>query len=180
MNRRFAALLIGASVSLSPLTGCSSYSAVSEYEQSQNQRKSFQETVTAAGGKIEMKSYQVATVSGTAWNLNLANAKVPDELITLMVGTAYLAEADLSKSSITDEQLLKMDELKLLQFTMNLNLSDTAITDASFSKLKNMRAVKSIKLKGSKVTKAGVDQFKKAYLANPELVPIFKKPVIEL
>ncbi|HVJ87553.1 MAG TPA: hypothetical protein VM452_17975 [Caulifigura sp.] len=180
MRTRYLLATLACSATLNLLTGCSRYSAVSEYQQTQEQRKSFLETVAATGGKIEMKSYKVANVSGSAWNMNLANATIPDELITLMVGTGYLGEANLSKSSITDAQLLKMDELKLLQLTMNLDLSNTAISDESFSKLKHMRAASKINLKGTKVTKAGVEAFRKAYLANPETIVIFKKPVIEL
>ena len=160
--------------------GCSSYSAVSDYQKVQEERKNFEQTVASAGGKVELKTYSVAGVSGGAWNLNMANATVPDSAITQMVGTSYLAEANFSKSSITDAQLLKMNELNLLQFTMNLDLSGTAISDESFSKLTSMRAVKKINVKGSKVTKAGVDAFRKAYLASPNTIPLFKKPVIEL
>lgn len=172
--------LSAAAVMAAAITGCSSYSSVSSYEQAQGQKKSFVNTVTSAGGKVELKHYSVAGVSGDAWNLSMANAKVPDDVITLMAGTSYLAEADFSKSSITDAQLLKMDELQLLQVTMNLDLSDTAITDEAFTKIKGMRAVSKIKLKGSKVTPAGVAAFKKAYLANPETIVVFKKPTIEL
>lgn len=172
--------LLAASLLLALPAGCSRYSAVSEYDQVQNDRKSFEQNIASIGGKMEMKPYKVANFSASAWNLNLANATIPDDLITQMSGKGYLAEVDLSKSSITDSQLLKMDELKLLQFTMNLDLSGTAVSDESFSKLKNLRAVKKITLKGAKVTKAGADAFRKAYLASPNTIPVFKKPVIEL
>jgi hypothetical protein len=161
-------------------TGCSRYSSVSDYERLQQQKKTFEETVAAVGGKMEKKNYKVANRENSAWNMNFANAQVTDDLIESMVGMGYIGEVDFSKSSITDAQLLKMDELNLLQFTMNLDLSDTAISDESFSKIKGMRAVKTIKLKGSKVTKAGAAAFKQAYLASPNTIPLFKKPVIEL
>lgn len=180
MFRRLPTLIASIALLNAIGVGCSSYSSVSSYQQHQQHRQSFLESVTSAGGKVELKPYSVGGVSGSAWNLQMANAKVSDDVITLMAGTSYLAEANFAKSTITDDQLLKLDELKLMQFTMNLDLSDTAISDASFAKLKNMRAVKNIKLKGSKVTKSGVEAFKKAYLSSPNTVPIFKKPVIEL
>jgi hypothetical protein len=172
--------LLSASLILALVTGCSSYSAVSDYERLQEQKKSFEETVASAGGKMEKKNYKVANRENSAWNMNFANAKITDGLIDSMVGMGYIGEVDFSRSSITDAQLLKMDELNLLQFTMNLDLSNTEITDESFSKLKGLRAVKTVKLKGSKVTKAGADAFKQAYLANQNTIPLFKKPVIEL
>lgn len=179
MRSRIIAQTIFASLALTYSAGCSRY-GVSEYEQLQNQKKNFEASVTSAGGKMEMKTYKVAKSENSAWNMNLASAKIADDLIGSMPGMGYIAELNLSKSTITDAQLLKMDELNLLQFTMNLDLTDTAITDESFSKLKSLRAVKSIKLKGTKVTKSGADAFKQAYLARPDTIPLFKKPVIEL
>ena len=147
MRSAFAEKTICASLILTLLTSCSRY-GVSEYEQLQQQKKSFEESVAKIGGKMEMKPYKVAKVENSAWNMDFSKATIPDDLITSMQGKGYIAELNLSKSSITDAQLLKMDELNLLQFTMNLDLSDTAITDESFSKLKSPRAVKTIKLKG--------------------------------
>ena len=160
--------------------GCSRYSAVSEYEQLQKDKKSFADLVAAAGGKAEEKSFGVAGVSGMAWVLNFSGGKLSDDLIDEIGKLTYVAELNLSKSNITDAQLLKLDELKVCKTVMNLDLSDTAISDESFAKLKNLHCLSKANLKGSKVTKKGVEEFRKSYLAHPNTVAFFKKPKFEI
>ncbi|HVJ68283.1 MAG TPA: hypothetical protein VM510_09885 [Caulifigura sp.] len=167
-------------VSIGTAPGCSSYSAVSEYEQLQQMKKSFGELVAAAGGSAEEKSFAVGGQSGKAWVLKLPGGKISDELIEEFGKLTYVAELDLSKSNITDAQLLKLDELKVCKTVMDLNLSDTAISDASFAKLKNLHCLAKANLKGTKVTSKGIDEFRKAYLAHPNTVAIFKKPKFEI
>lgn len=170
-----ALLLVSCSV-----PGCSRYSAVSDYEQMQQAKKSFAELIAAAGGKAEEKAYAIAGASGDAWVLNLSGGKISNELIDEIGKLIYVAELDLSKSNITDEQLLKLDELKVCKTVMNLNLSDTAISDASFAKLKNLHCLSKANLKGTKVTKKGIDEFRKSYLAHPNTVGFFKNPKFEI
>jgi len=87
----------------------------------------------------------------------------------------YVAELDLSNSKITDEQLLKLDEAKVGRVCLNLNLSGTPVTDSGFGGLKNFYVVQKVNVKGSQITKTGVDQFKSTYNANPDVPPLVKK-----
>ena len=171
---------VAVSIALCMAPGCSRYSAVSEYEQLQQSKKSFGELVVAAGGKAEEKQFAVAGASGKAWVVNLAGGKITDELVEELGKLTYVAELNLSKSNVTDAQLLKLDELRVCKTVMNLDLGDTAVSDASFANLKNLHCLAKANLKGTKVTKKGIEDFRKAYLAHPNTVAFFKKPKFEI
>ncbi|MBX3439577.1 MAG: hypothetical protein KF861_18965, partial [Planctomycetaceae bacterium] len=158
-------------MSLTTASGCRGYSSVSEFEQTENRKSRFQDVVKEIGGTAEHKYYQVAGKEGLAWKINLAGAKFEprqaDEFLDTLQAMGYIAEVDLSGSSITDEQLIKFDEAKYGRVVMDLNLSNTAISDAAIDKLENFYCLKNVDLTGTKVTQPAVDRFIARRKQNP-------------
>jgi hypothetical protein len=167
-----ASLILAAA--LLALEGCSSYSAVSEYDQQQNQRKEFFAEIEKQGGSAKEQQFKKFGKEGMAWTIKIPG-QVTDDMIDIMTTLGYITELDLSGSTITDEQLLKFDEKNAGRACLDLNLSNTAISDNSFANLKNFHVLQTANLKGTKVTKLGVDQFKEDYLANKEVPDLVKK-----
>lgn len=155
--------------------GCSSYPAVSEFEQQELKKKEFLEQVVAVNGTATEKEFSLFNKKGPAWVIKLPGAKITDELVALIPSIGNIAELDLSNSTITDEQLLKLDSEKAGRYVLTLDLSGTPISDSGFGGLKNFYVMQKATLKGSKVTSAGVDRFKSTYNANADVPGIVKK-----
>lgn len=161
-------------------TGCSSYSGPSEYEQKKRAKQSFTDEVAAQGGKAEQKQFSKYGKSGQAWSINLSGATISDDMIESMTTLGHIAELDLSKSSITDEQLIRFEELGLGRLVLKLDLSNTAISDAALAELDNFYVLEHLLLKGSQVTPQGVERFKQAQQSNAKVLQPFKNPKVEL
>lgn len=161
-------------------TGCSNYSGPSEYEQKKRAKQSFMDEVAAQGGRAEQKQFSKYGKSGQAWSIDLSGATISDDLIESMTTLGPIAELDLSKSSITDEQLIRFDELELGRLVLKLDLSDTAISDAALAELDNFYVLEHLILKATKVTPQAVERFKKAQQSNSKVLQPFKNPKVEL
>lgn len=160
--------------------GCSEYSGPSEYERQKAAKQFFLDEVAAQGGTAEEKQYEMYGKSGQAWAIDLSGAQISDELIDSMGTLDYIAELDLSNSSITDAQLLKFDDMKLGRVLLDLDLTGTQISDAALDGLTSFFCLREMKLKGTKVTPAGVERFKKSQQSNPDVQLPFRNPKVEL
>jgi hypothetical protein len=164
--------------------GCGLYQGKSEYEKVQDKRQGLIDLVAEAGGtaKIEGRTRFGITMDG--WFIDLSGAELNEELLETMVTFAQnnpVFELNLSKSSITDEQLKQLDAGKVLQKCFVLDLSDTAITDAGLDALSNFYVIQELKLKGTKVTPAAVKRLGDKQLAQkytPE--PLRKRPETDI
>lgn len=169
-----------ACISLLAAGGCSGYSGLSDFEKQKAAKQNFINEVAELRGLAEEKFFAVHGKSGMAWVIDISGATVSDGLIENMSTLGYIAEMNLSESTITDEQLLRMDELKVGRVVMNLNLSGTTISDASLTKLKNFYCVGKLNVKETNVTPGGVEQFRKNQQSNPQVPPPFRNPKVEL
>lgn len=163
------------------LSSCSSYSGPSEYELKKQAEQRFVDLVKEQGGTAEQKYYDMYGRSGMAWEIGLNGAEISDELIELMADKGYVAKLDLSKSTITDAQLARLDELKVGRVVLDLNLSDTGITDAGLDSLKQFYCLQKLNLKGTSVTDEAVKRLKSRQASNKDVPAPFKKgPEVEM
>lgn len=152
-----ALILIGAS-------GCGSgNSGPSDYDKMVEAQKGTSETLAAAGVKVKQKQYPL----GIAWVVDMTGVTVTEDLLRKVKALGNIAELDLKKSTVTDAHLGTMRELELHILLAKLDLSQTAISDAGLEKLDGNLFLTELNLTGTKVTAAGVDQFKKKRQASP-------------
>ena len=85
---------------------------------------------------------------------------ITDDLIQQLGELQNLAELNLSKSTVTDEQLGKIHDLMLCVRCFKIDLSNTAITDAGIDKLVNIGTLSDLYVRGTKVTKAATERLK--------------------
>jgi hypothetical protein len=109
-----------------------------------------------------------------AWTLKVPG-QITDDMIDAMADLGYIVELDFSGSTITDAQLLKLDEKQAGRVCLTLNVSNTAISDNSFANLKHFHVLQDANLKGTKVTKLGVDQFEEGYKADKRVPDMIRK-----
>lgn len=75
---------------------------------------------------------------------------------------------NLSGSTITDDQFASLANPETFGYLFKLDLSDTAISDRGFVAAAPLPLLSDVKVKGSKVTEAGIAEFKKKHPAkNP-------------
>lgn len=157
--------------------GCGgSYSGESEYDQMMRGKKDFADLIKSAGGSAEEKEFKGYGQEGMAWHIDLSNGKINDDLIDSLGELDYIVNLNLSNSNITDKQLLQLDTKSAIKVTLDLDLSGTKITSAAFDKLENFNCLKNVKLKGSKVTKQAVTRFVQKRQGNEKVPDFFKKP----
>jgi hypothetical protein len=126
------------------------------------------------GAKLEVKTYP----QGSAYSVKLSSLPVDDEVLDHVMMLGYITELDLSKSTITDAQMEKLNKISGF-WLMKLDLSNTAITDAGFEKL-TLAFISNLNLTGTKVTPAAVERFKKKRAEDGTIMQMFKKPTIQL
>lgn len=165
------------------VSGCG-YSGPSEYEQYQNRRLSFVESIQALGGSAEFGEKSMHGFKMNGWLIKLSGAEISDDLISSIVEHTRdqaVFQLDLSGSKITDAQLVALDVGKVLQKTVDLNLSNTAITDAGLDQLQNFYCISELKLKGSSATKAAAIRMGERKIASPITPAPFKtQPNVDL
>ena len=177
-SRRLAACLLVLNA------GCgNSYQGKSEYEEAQELDQVFKNAVQSAGGSAELQSFKKYGQEGQAWVINLSKAQIGDALIDTMVKlgqVAYIAKLDLGQSTITNKQLLKLDAVKACRLTMELDLSNTGLDDATLDQIANLNCLETANLKGTKVTSQAISRFKAKRKGNEDVLPPFKNPKIAL
>lgn len=164
------------------IAGCG-YQGKSEYEEAQELDQVFKNAVQTVGGSAELQAFKKYGKEGQAWVVNLSKAKIGDVLIDTMVKigqVAYIAKLDLGHSTITNKQLLKLDAVKACRLTMELDLSNTALDDATLDQIVNLNCLETANLKGTKVTSQAVSRFKEKRKSNEDVLPPFKNPKIAL
>jgi hypothetical protein len=167
--------------------GCSDDSAAqSQYEQTKNAEQSFVDQFVAAGGtaKFEGRSLVQGKVEGAGWFIDLSGDTIPDELIDAMVERRkndMFFDLNFSGSTLTDDQLAKLDAGNVLDYTYVLDLSNTQVSDAGLDKCTHLYILSELKIKGSKITKEGADRLGERKVKDPLTPSMFKrKPKVEM
>jgi hypothetical protein len=144
--------------------GCGPKDGLSDYERAQKKTDSAEETIRNIGGEVSRGRYY--GYEGIA--VKLKGAQVTDSLFRSLKTLAHVAELDLSRSSITDDQLARLNEEGVGTLIVKLDLSHTAVTDAGLEKLTDLRVLQNLNVVGTKVTAAGAERFKQQRAADPK------------
>jgi hypothetical protein len=144
----------------------------------------FVETIQSLGGTAEYGEKSMHGFKMNGWLIQLPGADISDDLIAKMIEHTRdqaVFQLNFSGSKITDAQLAALDVGKVLQKTVELDLSNTAITDAGLDKLQNFYCITELKLKGSSATKAAATRMGERKIASPITPAPFKKqPNVDL
>ncbi|MBX3436142.1 MAG: hypothetical protein KF861_01540 [Planctomycetaceae bacterium] len=166
------------------MTGCSKETPETSYHAYRQRKTEFQELLTKLGGTAEQEQFRVAGYEGRAWKIHLNGAQFsPEEgmqLITSLKPAGRIAAINFSGSSLTDEQLIQFDADSSGYTVMDLDLSNTAITDASIDKLSHFMALRNVNLNGTQVSKAAVDRWLDRRRQIPKLPAIFRNPKVTM
>ncbi len=135
----------------------------SDRDQRIEAQKNTATAITGLGGRITPKSFP----QGNASAVDLSGVQVTDKLIDELGKLGPVCELNLSKSTVTDDQLGKMTKLSIPTFVIKMDLSQTGITDAGLDQLDNMIVLSDMNLTGSKCTAAGVAKLKARRNAAP-------------
>jgi len=163
-------VLVGLFVSI----GCRR-DGLSDYQRSENARLTVKEKLQGKGVKLQEKNLDVP-----AYAVDMRGLTVTDELIDHLGELRNISELNLSKSTITDEQLGKLYGKNLCVRCFKLDLSHTGITDAGLDKMANIGVLGELNVAGTKVTMAGTERLKKRKL-NDKRIPDFvrKAPKVQ-
>ncbi len=146
---------------LAVLSGCKG-DGLTDYEREQKKKEENVNSLHNQGAKISEKRYPP---HGTGYVVDLSGAQLSDSIFQKLKDLKRVAELDLSKSSLTDDQMGQLNDVAYL--LVKLDLRNTAVTDAGLEKLTNLNVCFNLYLAGTKVTQAGVENFKKQRLARP-------------
>jgi hypothetical protein len=161
--------LVSGCVLLASGCGWFSSSDPDSYQSVKEQRVRFTDLVTNAGGSTEEKRYPQFGMAETAWVIDLGGATVSDELIDDLIGRMkreYISELDFSGSTLTEDQLIKLDEADIGRTLIRLNLSDTGITDSGIDQIDSMKFLVSLNLSGTEVSKAAADRLEERVMTS--------------
>jgi hypothetical protein len=126
------------------------------------------ETIKAAGGDANKKQYPL----GEGWVVKLSGVTLNDELFQSLKTLERVSELDLSKSTLTDADMPRVMEVGGVLF--KLNLSNTAVTDASIAPLADAVLLAELDVTGTKVTPAAISQLTTKRRSDPKIMPQFK------
>ncbi len=115
---------------------------------------------------------------GSAWSIDMHGVTLDDAALEKLKGVGYISELNLSKTAMNDARMEILKDKRISGFLLKLDLSHTDVTDAALDAMKDMGLLTEINLTGTKVTKAGVERFKKERAADERLKPMFKNPKI--
>jgi hypothetical protein len=128
------------------------------------------------GAKIEDRTYQI----GHAKAVNLSGMEVNEQVLRQVKSLGNISELNLSKTTFSDEHMALFQELELGTFAVKLDFSHTALTDAGFEKLNNLRFLSNLNLTGTKVSRKAVDAFKKKRQDDTGVNPMFRNPTVQM
>ncbi len=155
--------------------GCTQRSE-SDFARVEQVRGNALDALKGRGAKFETKTYP----QGTAYSVNMSGLTVTDEMLDQLLMVGYITELDLSKSVLTDAQMERVSKIGGL-YLLKLDLSRTAVTDAGFEKfMGKMGFLMNLNLSGTKVTPAAVERFRKQRADDPNIMPQFRRPTIQL
>lgn len=157
------------------LLGCSR-SAEGDYDRKKKAEQKSVDTLEAQGAKARRVSFP----QGEAWAVDLSGMTISDDQIRQMKQLGKICELNLSRSSVTDAQLGLINELGLGVLLLNLDLSNTSVTDAGFEKLSNLKLLSTMNLTGTKVTPEAVERFRANRQDDAQIMDLFRNPRIQM
>jgi hypothetical protein len=143
---------------------------VSDYQRYENARLSVMERIQARGVKLKEKQ-----LDRPAYVVDMRGMTVTDDLIDQLGELENITELNLSKSTVTDEQLGKLYSKYLCVRCFKLDLSHTGITDAGLDKMANIGVLSELNVAGTKVTKAGAARLTKRKLDDKRIPDFLRK-----
>jgi hypothetical protein len=117
---------------LAVLPGCQG-DGLSEYQREQNKQEERMSALRAQGVEVTEKNYRP---HGKGYVVNLSGAQLTDDTFRKLKDLQRITELDLSKSSLADEQMDRLNEVAYL--LVKLDLSNTPVTDTGLEKLTNL------------------------------------------
>jgi hypothetical protein len=159
----FGGVLLTASVVLiASGSGCGKKDGPSDYDKLVASKQGAGDVLKAAGAKLQEKKYPI----GTAWSVDLQGVQITNEILQNIKQLGNVSELNLSKSSITDEQLGVMYDLGLFTLLNRFDLSSTGITDSGMEKMKGFIFLSHLNLVGTKVTPAAAERFRQSCITD--------------
>jgi hypothetical protein len=156
------------------LCGCGGNDGPSDNDRRLQAIQNAQGDLKSKGAKIEQRTYPI----GQAYSVNLTGMQIDDKTLRQVQSLGNVSELNLSKTNLSDDHMGLINELKLCTLCLTIDLSHTAITDAGFQKLENLRFLSNLNLTGTKVSRAAVDAFKKKREGDPSVAEGFRKPTV--
>lgn len=154
------------------LSGCGMFEGKSEYEQLQDKYRSFSDLIADYGGSAKREQGSRGGFSMTGWFIDLSGAELTENLIDSMIERAKhdpVFDLNLSNSTITDEQLARLDEGNVLQKCFFLDLSGTAITDAGLDACSNFYVIHELNVTGTELTPEAIERLGDKQLAKEQV-----------
>ena len=146
------------------LAGCSKNDGGNDYDRMMEQKQGAATSLAGSGAKTHEKQYTL----GKAWVVELRGLTITDGLIQEVKKLGNVAELDMGRSTVTDDQLKLMHDLGLHTLLVKLDLSQTAVTDTGLGHLEGSIFLAELNLTGTKVTPAAAQRFKKTREADPK------------
>src|SRR6266542_3614813 len=128
--------------------GCGGGDGPSDYERAKKTQTDAVAALQQVGGKV----VEFRHPKGDAWKVQLPGVQFTDETFAHLQALGRIAGLNLSKSSVTDADMPKINEIGKL--FLELDLSYTAVTDAGLDALTDLYVLGDLNLVGSKATPA--------------------------
>jgi hypothetical protein len=164
-----------AGFTLSRFMGCGTFKeSDSDFMIKQKAKEEAIAALQEKGLVIEPRHY----LQGNAVAVSLKGATIDEPVFDRLKKLGHITELDLSDSTITDQQLARINEAELGSLLLILDLSHTQIGDDGLAKLDSLHLLTVLKLTGTKVTNDGVQRFLDERQAKPNILKKFKSPEI--
>ncbi len=144
-------------LALAALAGCDNSGGLSHFEQVKLNQQQAADALQAKGASAAENRYP----QGDAWIVDLSGQSIDEEIIGHLQALGQVAELNLSKSTIADQQMEALAGIESAGTLIKLNVSDTQVSDAGLLALSKLHLLFEINAKGSKITPAGIEQYKK-------------------
>jgi hypothetical protein len=162
-------------IMIAALLGCGRGSTESEYLKIRKSQEVAADNLRTKGMVVETRRYP----QGEAVAIALKGATVDDALFERLKTVGHITELDLSGTNITDEQMARLNEKAIGSLLLILDLSNTQVSDEGLAKLDNLLLLMNLKVKGTKITAEGVQNFLDKRRTNPSIPNQFKTPTVE-
>ena len=140
---------------------------MSDHDRMMMRREAGAKSLQDAGAKAAPSG--IKQLGKLTFKVDLSGMQITDALLEKLKGLdGLIAELDLSRSTITDEQIDLVNRVDIGALIAKLDLSHTGITDAGLDKLTNQLVLSELNVTSTKVTAAGVERLKKRRLERPQ------------